>query len=358
MRIALDAKRYFFNRTGLGNYARQWVRILHGAIPDAELHLMTPRHPGSEPEDPRLHVQAAERRFLYREWGMSRHLERIGADVYHGLSNELPFSIGRLSMQKVVTVHDVIFRIYPGFYRPADRSIYHTKTRFACRHADTVVATSHTTARDITRYYGVDPARIAVIYQGADPAFYGLQRDTTPPFEGQPYFLFTGTFAGRKNQALLIEALARIRKQIPHLLVLAGTPGDQLGICQRLAESLGVSERVRFEVAVSRERLLDLYSHASGFLYPPLYEGFGIPLIEAMAAGLPIAAHDIPVFREIAGAAALYFRNERDEAAASMLALADEAACTPLRLAAQERLPLFSDTAQAEAMVRLYRNGG
>lgn len=354
MRIAFDAKRYFFNRTGLGNYARQWVRILHDAIPEAEIHLMTPRHPGPENTDERFHIQSPARGFLYREWRMAAHLERIGADVYHGLSNELPFSIGPLSLRKIVTVHDVIFRIYPGFYPAFDRNIYHFKTRFACRHADLVVATSHTTARDLTRHYGLDPARIVVVYQGADPAFYQPANGQPHPFDAQPYFLFTGTFAGRKNHALLIEALARIHKQIPHLLVLAGTAGDQLDICRRLAESLGIAHRIRWEIKVPRERLLSLYQHADGFLYPPLYEGFGIPLVEAMAAGLPIAAHNIPVFREIAGDAACYFGNERDEAAAAMLALADPGTVAPLRQAARERLPLFSDEAQATAMRQLY----
>lgn len=354
MRIAFDAKRYFFNRTGLGNYARSWVRILQDAIPAAEIHLMTPRHPGTIPDDSRLRVQAPARGFLYREWRMAAHLKRIGADVYHGLSNELPFSIGPLPLRKIVTVHDVIFRIYPGFYPASDRAIYHAKTRFACRHADVVVATSHTTARDLLAHYRLDPAKIVVVYQGADPAFYNLHPEQRHPFDGQPYFLFTGTFAGRKNHALLIEALARIHKQIPHLLVLAGTQGDQHDICRRLAASLGVSHRIRWEIGVPRERLLHLYRHAGGFLYPPLYEGFGIPLIEAMAAGIPIAAHDIPVFREIAGPAAMYFNNDRDEVAAAMLALADPGAVAPLLQAARERLPLFSDQAQAAAMQQLY----
>ncbi len=355
MRIALDAKRYFFNRTGLGNYARQWVRILHGAIPDADIHLMTPRHPGTEIKNPHFHIHAPKRSFLYREWHMAEHLKRIRADVYHGLSNELPFSAGRLPMRKIVTVHDVIFRIYPGFYPAVDRTIYDTKTRLACRHSDTVVATSHTTAGDLIRYYKLDPARIAVIYQGADPAFGQLNQAFSHPFGNEPYLLFTGTFAGRKNHALLIEALARIHKQIPHLLVLAGTAGNQLDICRRLAESLGVSKRIRWEINVPRERLLSLYQYADGFLYPPLYEGFGIPLIEAMSAGLPIAAHDIPVFREIAGEAAIYFSNKRDDAAAAMLALTDTGNTAPLLSAARERLPLFSDEAQAMAMRKLYQ---
>lgn len=354
MRIALDAKRFFFNRSGLGNYAREWVRILHGALPEAEIHLMSPRRPGANVEDPRLIVQTPERAFLYREWHMAAHLRRIEADVYHGLSNELPFSIGPLSLKKIATVHDVIFRIYPGFYPFADRTIYHAKTRFACRHADKIVATSHTTAEDLTRLYKLEPARIKVIYQGADPSFYQANHGNPTPFD-EPYFLFTGTFAGRKNHALLIEAMARIHKQIPHLLVLAGTRGKQLESCRRLAESLGIERRIRWEINAPRERLLDLYRHASGFLYPPLYEGFGIPLVEAMASGLPIAALDIPVFREIAAGAALYFSNERDEAASAMLALADRASTDALLLAARGRLPLFSDQAQVAAMQELYR---
>jgi glycosyltransferase involved in cell wall biosynthesis len=354
VKIALDAKRYFFNRTGLGNYAREWVRILTENFPETNLHLMSPRPVPEVILPGNILVHAPARKTpLYREWAISGTLDALGIDVYHGLSNELPFSSGRRGFKKLVTIHDLIFLIYPSFYKAADRYIYQLKTKFACRHADLIIATSQTTANDIQRFYGIEPERIQVVYQGVHPDFQQPAQEL-PRICSEPYFLFTASFTGRKNHALLIEALGRIRKQIPHHLVLAGAIGETLPICRRLAEEQQVADRVHFLADIDRNQLISLYRQAAGFMYPPVYEGFGIPLVEAMASGIPIAAHNIDIFREIAGDAAIFFNNEKDHAAEAMLRLSEENNAGLLIQKGQSRLPLFSDVKQAGAMRTIY----
>ncbi len=345
MLIAVDAKRYLFNRTGLGNYARRWVHILASRSTDTEILLCTPSVPKPAPELPqhcRL-FSAGIRKFLYREWFITHQLNRQAVDLYHGLSNELPFSSRQMHCRKLVSIHDLIFKRYPNFYPLADRTIYDLKSRYACKHADLIIATSETTAADIQTYYRIPAARIRVVYQDVAPDFFSLPEKFLPSMLNAPYFLFVSSFTGRKNHAVLIEALERIHKQIDHHLVLAGAGGPTLETCRRLAQSLGIGERVHFYPNISQEALLQLYRNADGFLLPSGFEGFGIPLAEAMAAQIPSAASDISVFRELGRDTCLYFQpGERDSVAEAMLRLLMPEQRAQLIPLMRERARLFS----------------
>lgn len=357
MRIALDAKRYFFNRTGLGNYARRWVQILAERGGRNEILLCTPKIPEPQPKlPPQCSLMSPEHgSLLYREWFISRQLNRKSVNLYHGLSNELPFSSGFMRCRRLVSIHDLIFKRYPDFYPMADRIIYDLKSRYACRHADLIIATSHTTADDIQTFYRIPAARIRVVYQDVAPEFFQLQEQNLPRLLEAPYFLYVSSFTGRKNHALLIEALDRIRHQTDHHLVLAGAHGPTLEICRRLAQSLGLSARVHLFPDISQQALMQLYRHADGFLLPSAFEGFGIPLAEAMAAGIPAAARDISVFRELGQDACLYFRaGERDAAAEAMLRLLMPEHRARLLPMMRKRAPLFSADALWNDMRAVY----
>ncbi|MEY3983234.1 MAG: hypothetical protein RL160_791 [Bacteroidota bacterium] len=324
MRIAFDAKRYFFNRTGLGNYSRRWVQLLAERSTGNDILLCTPKKPDPMPDlPPQCRLLGPEQFALgYREWFLAKQLNNISVDLYHGLSNELPFSAASLRCRKLVSIHDLIFKRYPGFYPLLDRKIYDLKSRFSCGHADLIIATSETTAADIQTFYRIPASRIRVVYQDVAPEFFQIQQSVQPRLLEAPYFLFVSSFTERKNHALLIEAMHRIRKQTAHHLALAGAHGPTLEICRRLAQSLGLGERVHFFPNIQQESLMQLYRHADGFLLPSSFEGFGIPLAEAMAAGVPSAASDIAVFREVGRDACLYFRSgDRDAAAEAMLRL-------------------------------------
>ena len=163
MRIGFDAKRAAQNRTGLGNYSRFVVRILSQAEPANDYHLYTPnarRTPylGEIPTLGALHLhtpcQAVWRRLgsLWRVWGVASDLRRDAIELYHGLSNELPLTIGRAGCRSVVTIHDLIFIHCPEYYHPIDRMIYNYKFRRACRVADRVIAVSEFTKRELLRH--------------------------------------------------------------------------------------------------------------------------------------------------------------------------------------------------------------
>jgi glycosyltransferase involved in cell wall biosynthesis len=324
VRIAFDAKRYFFNRTGLGNYSRRWVQLLAERSSGNDILLCTPKIPDPAPTLPPQCRLLVPEHFApgYREWFIGAQLNKQSVDLYHGLSNELPFSAASMRCRKLVSIHDLIFKRYPGFYRMPDRKIYDIKSRFACKHADLIIATSETTAADIQTFYRIPASRIRVVYQDVAPEFFQLQQSIQPRLLEAPYFMFVSSFTGRKNHALLIEALHRIHRQTAHHLVLAGAQGPTLEICQRLAQSLGIGARVHFYPNIEQHSLMQLYRHADGFLLPSSFEGFGIPLAEAMAAGIPCAASDISVFREVGRDACLYFRSgDRDAAAEAMLRL-------------------------------------
>ncbi len=360
MLIAFDAKRYFFNRTGLGNYSRRWIQLLAERSRDTELLLCSPKMPPPDlvlPQHSRL-LTPQRNAFMFREWFISAQINRAQADVYHGLSNELPLSAASMRCRKLVSIHDLIFRRFPSYYRLPDRVIYDTKSRFACTHADLIVATSQATANDIQRYYKTPASRIRVVYQDVDPDFFSLPERTFERRIAEPYFLFVSSFTARKNHALLIEALHRIRKQNDHHLVLAGAAGPTLSQCISLAQSLGLAQRVHFLPNCSKEDLMTLYRHADGFLLPSLFEGFGIPLAEAMAAQIPCAASDISVFRELGGEACLYFDpNERDAAAEAMLRLLMPEQRTTLLEVQKVRSSLFSADVLWKQMKELYGIG-
>ncbi|MCC7297823.1 MAG: glycosyltransferase [Bacteroidia bacterium] len=150
MRIGFDGKRYFNNKTGLGNYSRSLVHLLAENFPNDECVLFTEKPAETEVQLPNLRVFAPEKKGLFwRSFGMAKDAQNMGIDVFHGLSNEIPFGLKKRGIKAVVTIHDVIFKRYPGLYPVFDRLIYHLKTKMALKNADKVLATSKATAHDL-----------------------------------------------------------------------------------------------------------------------------------------------------------------------------------------------------------------
>ena len=318
MKIGFDAKRLLFNSTGLGNYSRRWVEALipHKSI---ELELYAPRDgefmslPVKFPDNTNSRFPAA----LWRVYGMGKAAEANGCDCFHGLSNEIPFDKPKIPM--VCTIHDVIFKEFPHFYGVVDRQIYEWKTRNACNRAAAIIVTSQTTKEQLLRFYSVQESRIHVIYQSIEPRFAltawhaDLQK---------PYLLYYSSFNPRKNQIKLIQSFEKIAKQVDFDLVIAGQ-GRGLQEIQQEVHRLKLVDRIKIIVSPSNDELLNLLSKSSGFIYPSLQEGFGIPLVEAAHLGVPMAVSDIPIFRELSGnvAAAYFDPNKLEEMAAAMITL-------------------------------------
>lgn len=329
--IGFDAKRAVCNNTGLGNYSRLVVDVLSAMYPHNKYLLFAPRRK----ENPRLAPllerenvslilpsSGAGRKMgsLWRSFGMSRCAAEAGVDLFHGLSNELPLNITRVGIPSVVTIHDIIFRRMPECYKPLDRAIYDYKFRAACRDASRIIAVSERTKLDIIQDYGTDPAKIDVIYQGCHPSFTLPQTDArrreVRHTYGLPerYFISVGTVETRKNQLLAMSALRALPQDVK--MVIVGRRTDYARILDEYARTHGLTDRVIYLQDVPFTDLPALYAASCFATYTSRYEGFGIPIVEALSAGIPVVACTGSCLEEAGGKGALYIDPDDTEAMA------------------------------------------
>jgi glycosyltransferase involved in cell wall biosynthesis len=342
MKIGFDAKRYFNNATGLGNYSRSVVDALLKYAPEHQYVLFAPGREG-EILPSGLHIaDSLNKGSLWRMLGIKNDLIRNGIQVYHGLSNEIPVGLAGTGIGTVVTIHDLIFKRFPYYYKAADRWIYNVKTSYATRYADVIIAASQTTADDISRFCKVNDARMQVIYQPVDSVWY---ENPAPSPVSVPYMLYVSSFTHRKNHGSLIDAFAKIQKQTDMHLVLAGAAGETLEKCRSFVEQEKLGKRVHFYTDCDFNTLHSLTKGASLVINCSFFEGFGIPLAEAAVCGRPMAVSSIAVFKEIAGSAARYFNpNDTNEMAAVML----EGLSTEYQIAMEEGRKLLLEKIHPE----------
>ena len=210
----------------------------------------------------------------------------------------------------VVTIHDLAFIRYPQFYKPIDRLLYRKKYGASARHADHVITVSDQTRRDVIDIFGVDEDRVTTVYQGCSEAFARV----TPEDEQlarqalnlpERYILFVGSIEERKNLALIVEALAQLQDKDIHLVAIGRkTPYVQTVVDR--ARRLGVLSRVHLLHGVGSLLLPGVYAGAKVFVYPSRFEGFGIPLIEALNAGIPVIGATGSCLEEAGGPSSLY----------------------------------------------------
>ncbi len=367
MNIGFDAKRVFHNSTGLGNYSRDVLRVLDRLRPEHSCFAYTPRPTGLPPglEGGRLEVRgprsALARAFpsLWRTRGIVADLRRDGIALFHGLSNELPVGIEASGVASVVTIHDLIFERLPELYSPIDRRIYAVKARSAVRRAGLVVAVSEQTASDVVDLYGVDRARIRVVYQTCHEAFRApipeeRLRDVAARYELPPRFLLAvGTIERRKNLLLALQALERLPGV---LLVAVGRPTPYAEELVSFARSHGLADRVRLLSGVSTPDLAAMYRLATLALYPSLFEGFGIPIVEALFSGTPVVTTRGGCFGEAGGPGSAYVDPHDPDALRETLArlLEDEGARARMRAEGLAYAARFSDEAIAEGLSAAY----
>ena len=315
MRIGFDAKRLFFNSSGLGNYARFHAGIMR-EMPGFESIWLSPQSASRDG----LQAHCPKRSYPgFRSWGMGKWATHQGIEIYHGLSNELPFDWPS-KQASVVSVHDTIFLDYPDYYSRWDRMIYRIKLQSALQKAHAVVATSEFTKSRLESYFPTLD-NVQVIYQGLHPEFTQFQ-DHKPLTTERPYFIYHSTFNARKNHRTLLEAFSLIHKQCDWDLVLIGRPGSEWKALNHWVSNQGFGNRVAMLCDLPQSELMGYLRSASAFVYPSFSEGFGIPLIEAQAMGLPMAVSRIPVFEELLAGGALYFHpNNSEEMASAMLEL-------------------------------------
>lgn len=327
MIIGFDAKRIFNNVTGLGNYSRTLVSNLYKYYPNEKYHFYTPGRKSNvnvEFVDINLNSATHEPSFgsgaFWRSMSIPGLAKRHGVQVYHGLSNELPLTITNYKFGKVVTIHDLIFRYYPSDYPVIDRKIYDFKSRHSCRVADKIIAVSENTKKDIVDHSGIAEAKIEVIYQCCDPLFYeDISKEKVKLVKekyGLPteFLLYIGSVNPRKNLKGILRAYPTIpeSQRIPLIVIGGGKKYKKESLL--LAQELGISKWIRFEGSVhSNEDIAAFYKASSAFIYPSFYEGFGIPVVEALLMKTPVITAATSSLPEAGGPSSIFINPKKPE---------------------------------------------
>lgn len=320
MRIAFDAKRAFLNSSGLGNYARTLINSLAENFLDHQYLLFTPSVLKNDFENfylGRKNVEVIQPDdFLgqtipgyWRSFGSTKDLNEHAPDIYHGLSNELPVNINKAKFKKVVTIHDLIFLRYPDYYSSIDRKIYHRKTMSACKNADAIVSISEQTKMDLIEFLKVDPEKIEVVYQSCSPRFFesfslekinAFKKEKNLP---EKYLLYVGTIEERKNLLTIVKSLAQMPDE---KLVVIGKKKNYFQEVKHVIDELKLNDRIIFPENVSNDELPLYYQGASIFIYPSVFEGFGIPVTEALWSKTPVITSKGSCFSEAGGPHTFY----------------------------------------------------
>lgn len=372
MKIAFDAKRALYNRTGLGNYSRFVINGLAAAFPEHAYCLYAPGKGQKALRNQLSPVPSVQYAYpegwvnslfpsLWRSKRIVKDLQRDGIELYHGLSNELPAELAKSGIPSLVTVHDLIFLRYPHLYKPIDRKIYTYKFRQACLQADKIIAISRQTRQDILSFFGIPEEKIEIIYQGCDPVFgqpaaEPVKQAVKEKYQlPSSYILYVGSIEERKNLLLLVQALKDLKEDLPVIAVGRWTP--YVKTIEAYIEENHLTDRVRLLHTVSYSELPALYQMATLFVYPSFFEGFGIPILEAQKAGVPVIAAVGSCLEEAGGPGALYTDPTNPSELRGLIEtiLNDPKLAETMRHTGWEYGRRFAPLQLAEEMMSLYR---
>jgi glycosyltransferase involved in cell wall biosynthesis len=361
MRIAIDANPMFLTRAGIGNYTYHLVRQLVRVDQEHEYYLYNTvtreQELGGLKLGANAHVICFPR--ILSSWRARK--DRI--DVYHGVSYQL-WAQGRAG--SVVTVHDLALAKFPEFSkRLLGEQWSGYKTLRTLRRATRVIAVSQNTANDISNFYQIPSEKIRVIYNGVGEEFFSPSpTDSLKSVRARyripsgDYILYVGGSDPRKNLERLLEAFSILLKKIkPPKLVLTGGVGRRAKeIYQKISE-LGLEHHVVLTGHLPTQELRLLYSGARLFAYPSLYEGFGIPVLEAMACGVPVMTSNTSSLPEVAGDAACLIDpyDVQAMAAAMEKILKDNDLAASLQAKGLERVKAFSWERAARQTLEVYK---
>ena len=373
MKIGVDAKRILYNRTGLGNYSRFVVNCLSTHFPDNEYKLYSTGkgieclHNQINPK-PSVSFRYPEgftsKLFpsLWRSNAIVHDLKQDQVELFHGLSNELPLSISQSGIPSVVTIHDLIFIRYPQFYKYIDRNIYNYKFKKACQVATRIIAISDMTKQDIIRTYKINEEKIDVVYQGSDESFQqtitqqkkeDIQKRYNIPSH---YILYVGSIEERKNLLLIVRALQLLNKDI-HLIAI-GKHTPYTDTVEAYIKENNMQQQVSILSNVPFDDLPGFYQMADLFIYPSFFEGFGIPIIEALHSNVPVIAATGSCLEEAGGPSSLYVEpNDANDLSKKIdWVLSTPAQAELMKKAGKEYVKRFTDQQIAHDLMDVYRN--
>ena len=379
-RIAIDGSSVVGQRTGIGRATAELLNAMADCWPadwaPAAVLLNSSRQP-IPPNDrwvgsPRMDVHRHHwpGRVLLRAWQHLRwpSVEGLvgGCDLVHAPASYIP---AVRSARRVVTIHDLYFKYAPGHVEPYGGGYFAQTFTGGLPRVDHIIAVSGFTRDELVKFYPLAPERITVIPQGVDAARFNPtpQADDVSRVESQgvkrPYLLCVATVEPRKNLVTLIEAYARARQilaaagQNPPNLVITGQPGWGIQVMEQRVREAGLGEKVVMTGYVPDDVLPALYRQALGFVFPSVYEGFGMPVLEAMACGCPAAISMAGALPEVAGEAVIYFNPKDSDFIARTLArfIAEPHQRAELRQAGLRRAARFTWAATAQATLDVYR---
>ncbi len=366
--IYLDVSAAVHRRAGLGRYAESLTRALVAAGPD-RYALFYNRERGVEPLAGLQHLPARSVALGYKPWrmlvwlGQLAHVgfERLipGAALFHATEHLL---LPLRSVPSVLTVHDLIFHHLPEHHKPLNRLYLKLALPLYCRRAHRIIAVSEHTRQDVIRTYGISPDKVVVIYEAADPRFCPQPPQVVAAARaryGLPerYVLFVGTIEPRKNLSRLLDAFAVVHREgLTDALVIVGRKGWLTDEFFARLEAFPLRERVLFPGYVPDDDLPAIYAGAQVLALPSLHEGFGLPLLEAQACGVPVVASDAASLPEIGGTAARYFPPADSEAMTQVLraVLADPPLQAQMRTEGLAQAARFSWARAAKETAQLY----
>lgn len=363
MRIGFDAKRAFLNASGLGNYSRNTINALHRYSENNHYVLYTPEIKDGLFENYiqfEVHTPESPVAKIFKSVWRSKStklLKKHQIDIFHGLSNELPYGIHKTKIPSVVTIHDLIFMRFPEFYKTIDRKIYHNKVKYACSSAKKIIAISEQTKEDIIRFLKVDPGKIEVVYQSVSPVFFErteIENLCAKYNISKNFILSVGTLEPRKNQMAILKALhsGKIDSQI----VFVGKPTSYVKNLYDFINTNNLSSQVKFLNNIPENDLAGLYQQACLSVYISHFEGFGLPVIESMASGCPVITSNVSCLPETAGGAAILCNpNDCNELVSQInILLENDNLRNDLIRKGNERAKLFHPKYFAKKMISLY----
>jgi glycosyltransferase involved in cell wall biosynthesis len=367
MNIGFEAKRIFHNKTGLGNYSRDLIRILHNYYPENNYYLYNPKPSNQKLFETnntnvfeKLPLSAFNIKFynFWRQKTVTADLVKDRVIIFHGLSGEIPIGLRNNNIKSVVTIHDLIFVKYPHLYSFFDRVIHLYKFKKAAQEADVVIAISEQTKKDIVEFLKIEASKIIVIYQGCNAAFkvdYPIEeyQEVITKFNlPKQFILNVGTIETRKNILLVIKAI----KKINTILVIVGNETAYINEIKKYIFENNLENKVVFLKELSIKELAIVYKLAKIFVYPSLYEGFGIPIIEALYSRTPVITTLGGVFSEAGGLNSLYVNPTSVEEMenAILKLLKNDDLCEEIAQKGWEFVQKFNDNVIANQLILVY----
>jgi len=321
--IGFEGKRLLSSLTGFGTYSRTLIRDICRFYPETRCVLIA--HDSYSalnklPTFSSLEIEQVKRldsikvvyppstwHLYWKLLGAKRTLYNQGVDIYHGLAHQIPRSVRQKRVPIVLTVHDLIYRHYPELSSDTDLNLYESQLLNACSISEKIVAVSESTKRDIVNFFSISPQKISVIYSACDYRYHTIATaekiQQTRSIYGLPekYLLYVGSMSERKNLLSVVKALNIIPRSDRLPLVVVGATTSYSNVVGEYIKNNGLDNWIIFPKRVETADLPAVYQAAEIFLYTSLYEGFGMPILEALSSGIPVITSNISAMPEAAG---------------------------------------------------------